>query len=185
MTVLSGTAVTRRAPPRMAYSLHLTTLSGTGPDEENRMSDGRSDLVDQLAKLASLRDSGALSQTEFETAKARVLGTSPTQPVQPGPGAAQHAEPTTPSPEGQLPPKDLVRTCTDCGKVLGAVRLICSSCSKNRGSAETRPWREQDGWVSGVPKSLYLLDELVGLRLFRSTYGVLATEVQIAGTAWP
>jgi hypothetical protein len=29
------------------------------------MSDGRIDLVDQLGKLASLGDSGALSQTEF------------------------------------------------------------------------------------------------------------------------
>ena len=49
------------------------------------MSDSGSDLVDQLAKLASLRDSGALSQSEFEVAKAKVLGTSPTQTAKSSP----------------------------------------------------------------------------------------------------
>jgi hypothetical protein len=57
------------------------------------LSDGRSDLVDQLGKLASLRDSGALTQAEFETAKARVLGTVLAEPTQPGHGAARKAEP--------------------------------------------------------------------------------------------
>ena len=42
-------------------------------------SSGASDVVDQLATLADLRRDGALSEQEFETAKARVLGgaTSP------------------------------------------------------------------------------------------------------------
>jgi hypothetical protein len=51
------------------------------------MTDSRSDLVDQLAKLASLRDSGALTQTEFETAKARVLGSAHPDTQAPGAGA--------------------------------------------------------------------------------------------------
>jgi hypothetical protein len=58
------------------------------------MSDG-SDLVDQLGKLASLRESGALSQEEFESAKARVLSTLPVELVTPGAGAAQQAKPAT------------------------------------------------------------------------------------------
>jgi len=115
------------------------------------MSDSRSDLVDQLGKLASLLGSGALTQAEFETAKARVLGTLPAEP---GPGAAQHAAPTPPVYVGQLPPEDLVWNCTDCGKVSGAVRRQCAYCSKDRGSAEARPWQTMDGWVGGVPKSM-------------------------------
>jgi hypothetical protein len=115
------------------------------------MSDSRSDLADQLGKLASLRDSGALTQDEFETAKARVLGTPPAEP---GPGAAQHAAPTPPVYAGQLPPEDLVWNCTNCGKVSGAVRRQCAYCNEDRGSAEARPWQTMDGWVGGVPKSM-------------------------------
>jgi len=117
------------------------------------VADGGSDMVDMLAKLASLRDSGALTQGEFQAAKARVLGPLPAQLEQAGPEAAQQAAPTPHVYEGQLP-EDLVWNCINCGKVSGAVRRQCAYCNKDRGSAEARPWQTMDGWVGGVPKSL-------------------------------
>lgn len=40
-----------------------------------------SSAVDELAKFAALRDQGALTEEEFETQKARLLGTTPPTPA--------------------------------------------------------------------------------------------------------
>jgi hypothetical protein len=45
------------------------------------MTNTGAEMADQLEKLASLHGSGALSDTEFEAAKARVLGTAPAGPA--------------------------------------------------------------------------------------------------------
>jgi hypothetical protein len=135
----------------------------------------QTDIVDQLVKLTTLRDSGALSQAEFEIAKTHLLGASPgeldetgrytaqhaapghdagAQDAGPGRGTAQDAPPTSPTPDSQLPLEDLVWTCAECGKENAAVRPKCWGCGHQRGSAEVTPREEHEGWVPGVPKSV-------------------------------
>jgi hypothetical protein len=46
----------------------------TGPLNEQTAKPTIDNLVDKLARLAQLRDSGALSGAEFEAAKAKLLG---------------------------------------------------------------------------------------------------------------
>ena len=70
------------------------------------MTDEAPDFVDQLARLAALHQSGALSDAEFDAAKARVLGSAPS-PQRPGgpPVPAPRSQPAraTPRlPHGQL-----------------------------------------------------------------------------------
>jgi hypothetical protein len=44
-----------------------------GEADGQKATNGKSERVDTLHKLAELRDSGSLSEEEFEAAKARVL----------------------------------------------------------------------------------------------------------------
>ena len=61
-----------------------------------------SKLADQLTKLADLRNSGAITQSEFETAKRRVLGMSEMGATSTLPGRA--AAPDAPDPDLAPPP---------------------------------------------------------------------------------
>lgn len=54
-----------------------------------------SSVADELAKLAGLHASGALTDDEFAAAKARLLGT---QPASPGDTSAQASTPTSSEP---------------------------------------------------------------------------------------
>ena len=119
------------------------------------MTDSRSDLVDQLGKLASLRDSGALSEAEFEVAKAKVLGTSPTETAKSVPrtgGSAVGPAVQVPEDNNLMPAQEegWVWNCTGCGKANGVARATCWFCGGTRDAAQARPWEEADGRVMGV-----------------------------------
>jgi hypothetical protein len=49
-------------------------------DEYVRQAAGGSSTVDELARLAQLRESGAINESEYEAAKAKVLGHTPSAP---------------------------------------------------------------------------------------------------------
>lgn len=81
-------AATEPEPPSAGMIGHLTTLAGTvrGPGP---------DVADQIAKLAILRDQGALTAEEFAAKKAQLLGLTAAE--------AQSATASAPRP-GPLPP---------------------------------------------------------------------------------
>jgi hypothetical protein len=119
------------------------------------MSDSHNDLVDQLGRLASLRDSGVLSEAEFQVAKAKVLGTSPTETAQSAPPTGGSAVgPAVRAPEdGNLKSAEeegSVWDCTGCGKANGVARPTCWFCGGTRDDAQARPWQEADGRVMDV-----------------------------------
>jgi len=87
--------------PGVASTVPGSRNAGTSDNQTNI-------VVDQLVKLKSSLDSGALSQAECETAKARVLGAFPAEPEHARPGVAEHAAPTSSGFNSHLPPEDLV-----------------------------------------------------------------------------
>jgi hypothetical protein len=118
------------------------------------MADAEINIVDQLSKLASLRDSGALSMLEFEVAKAQVLGISPTETAKSAPRTGGSAVgPHVQAPEdNNLKPaeEEGVWNCTGCGQVNGVARATCWVCGGTRDAAQARPWEEADGRVIGL-----------------------------------
>jgi len=105
------------------------------------MADAGSNIADQLAKLASLRDSGALSQGEFELAKSRVLGPAsgdlPTRDsaARPGPTVPGRASSTI---TGQGPQG---WTCAHCHRFNENAKATCWNCGQTPTSrALGRSW---------------------------------------------
>lgn len=54
-------------------ALHVTTEPSQSSQDQPRQNAGGSSLADELAKLAALRDSGVLTEDEFQVAKSRLL----------------------------------------------------------------------------------------------------------------
>lgn len=127
--------------------LGLILVLALGRPADKRGTAPRANVGDELTKLAALRDSGVLTDEEFEQQKASLLGPRrPTQapkrsvcgncgkPVSPywrdrcNHCKARYSEhPPVPAPE--KPVKQGGRTCNKCGQPQGAWwRLTCQNC---------------------------------------------------------
>lgn len=77
--VIAGTAratanaVDRRSQDRAAAAQQQEAVAAEPPPPPAPASTGTDDLVAKLTDLARLRDSGALTDAEFETAKGKIL----------------------------------------------------------------------------------------------------------------
>jgi len=95
---------------------------------ENRPRRQESSDLDQLQKLAQLRDNGVLTEEEFQVKKAQLLGLPPALPTEPRASAVQPMSP----PQQPSPPNLDNRTvaCPHCGKdiLLRTVKVGNNTC---------------------------------------------------------
>jgi hypothetical protein len=75
-TALADTALASTAGPLTSSPSAVPAMSGTDSLAWHGLaaSDGPEDPLDKIARLAQLRDSGALTQEEFDREKTRLLG---------------------------------------------------------------------------------------------------------------